>query len=404
MQTSLIDSVRDTPQGREAEDILRSCVHCGFCTATCPTYQLLGDELDSPRGRIYLIKQMMEGDAVSDTTQVHLDRCLHCLACETSCPSGVRYGRLVDIGREMLERRVSRPLFANLMRRALRGLFPYPHRFDALLRIARRLKPVLPAAWRIKIPVPQPGGEWPAVRHARRMLVMDGCVQSVTAPGINAAAARVLDKLGISLIRASGVGCCGALSHHLSAHEEALHFARRNIDAWWPHVESGVDALMMTASGCGAMVKEYGMLLRDDAAYAGKAARIAALTRDLSEILAKEDLAILRVDARGARVAFQAPCSLQHAQRNSGVVESILSRCGYQPTAVADSHLCCGSAGTYSILQAGLSQQLLAAKIIALQAGEPQLIATANIGCQLHLQSGTALPVKHWVELLDGSL
>ena len=401
MQTSLVDAIKKTPQGREAEDILRSCVHCGFCTATCPTYQVLGDELDGPRGRIYLIKQMLEGNAVTAKTQLHLDRCLHCLACETACPSGVRYGRLVDIGREMVEERVPRRLSANLLRSAMRRILPFPRRFGALLGVGRRLRPLLPAAWRMKLPTERQAGAWPAARHARRMLVLDGCVQPVTAPGTNAAAARVLDKLGISLIRAQDAGCCGALSHHLSAHQEALRFARRNIDAWWPYLEAGVEAVVMTASGCGAMVREYGELLRDDPAYAGKAARIAALTRDVSEVVAKENLEPLGIDAQGERVAFQVPCTLQHAQRLNGSVEAILIRCGYQPTPVADPHLCCGSAGTYSITQPALSQRLLADKLTALQAGEPAVIATANIGCQLHLQSRAAVPVRHWLELLD---
>lgn len=402
MQTSLLESLKQTPQGQEAEAILRSCVHCGFCTATCPTYQVLGDELDSPRGRIYLIKQVLEGNAVSAKTQLHLDRCLHCLACETACPSGVQYGRLVDIGRDMVERRVARPLSENLLRRALRFVLPHPRRFAMLLRNGRRLKSLLPASWRMKLPAPQQAGPWPAARHARKMLVLDGCVQSVATPDTNAAAARVLDKLGISLIRAQNAGCCGALSHHLSDHHGALHFMRRNIDAWWPHVEAGAEAIVMTASGCGAMVKDYGMLLREDPAYAEKAARIAAMTKDLSEVLAQEDLALLAVNGKGGKVAFHAPCTLQHGQRLIGVVEALLARCGYQLTTVADAHLCCGSAGTYSILQPALSQQLLADKLAALQQGEPEWIVTANVGCQLHMQSRASRPVRHWVELLDG--
>jgi glycolate oxidase iron-sulfur subunit len=402
MQTSLLESIKQTPQGREAEAILRSCVHCGFCTATCPTYQLLGDELDGPRGRIYLIKQTLEGNAVSAKTQLHLDRCLHCLACETACPSGVQYGRLVDIGREIVEERVARPVSVNLVRRALRFVLPHPRRFAALLRIGRHLRPLLPAAWRMKLPVPLQAGAWPAARHVRKMLVLEGCVQAAVVPDTNAAAARVLDKLGISLIRAESAECCGALSHHLSDHRGALHFMRRNIDAWWPYVEAGVEAIVMTASGCGAVVKDYGAILRDDPAYAEKAARIAAMTKDLSEVLAMEDLAPLRVNAKGRKVAFHAPCTLQHGQRLTGLVEEMLARCGYQLTAVADAHLCCGSAGTYSILQPELSQELLAAKLAALQQGEPELIATANVGCQLHMQSRASRPVRHWVELLDG--
>jgi len=401
MQTSLIESLKDTAQGKEAEAILRSCVHCGFCTATCPTYQVLGDELDSPRGRIYLIKQVLEGHGVSAKTQMHLDRCLHCLACETTCPSGVRYGRLVDIGREVVDIQVPRPLSVRVLRRALRYVLPKPHRFALLLGIGRRLQFLLPVGLQQKMPARQAPQDWPEPRHARKMLVLDGCVQSVVTPATNAAAARVLDRLGISLIRAKQAGCCGALSQHLSAHHEALHYVRNNIDAWWPYVESGMEAIVMTASGCGAVVKEYGMLLRDDPAYAQKAARIASMTQDLSEILAEENLQALAVDAQGKKVAFQAPCTLQHAQQISGLVEGILTRCGYRLTPVADTHLCCGSAGTYSILQSKLSQQLLTDKLKALQAGEPALIATANIGCQIHVQTRASVPVLHWVELLD---
>ena len=404
MQTSLIESIKETAQGKEAESILRSCVHCGFCTATCPTYQVLGDELDGPRGRIYLIKQTLEGKAVSAKTQLHLDRCLHCLACETTCPSGVRYGRLLDIGRELVDLHVPRPLSARLLRRALRLVLPHPRRFAFLLGSGRRLEALLPSALRQKLPLRQAVQEWPEPRHARKMLVLEGCVQSVVTPATNASAARVLDRLGVSLIRAENAGCCGALSHHLSAHQEALQFVRRNIDAWWPHVESGVEAIVMTASGCGAVVKEYGMLLRDDPAYAQKAARIASMTQDLSEILAEENLQALAVDAQGKKVAVQAPCTLQHGQQINGLVEGILSRCGYRLTAVEDSHLCCGSAGTYSILQPQLSQQLLEDKVKKLQAGGPALIVTANIGCQIHLQTRAALPVRHWVELLDNPL
>lgn len=402
MQTSLSDAVKDTPEGREADAILRSCVHCGFCTATCPTYQLLGDELDSPRGRIYLIKQVLEGGPVTEKTQLHLDRCLTCRSCETTCPSGVRYGRLVDIGRAMVEEKVPRSFGGRVQRAVLRALIPYPQRFAALLRIGRALRPFLPAALRKKIPAVQAAAAWPVARHARKMLVLDGCVQPAAAPNTNAAAARVLDKLGISLIRAVDAGCCGALSHHLSAHDEALNFMRRNIDAWWPHVEAGVEAIVMTASGCGVVVKDYGALLHDDPIYAAKAARLSTLTKDLGEILAGEQVETLAVNGRGRKVAFHAPCTLQHGQQVNGVVENLLRRCGYQLAAVADGHLCCGSAGTYSILQPELSQQLLANKLTALQAGAPDLIVTANIGCQLHLQSGAAVQVRHWVELLDG--
>jgi len=403
MQTSLVDEIKHTPEGQEADAILRSCVHCGFCTATCPTYQLLGDELDSPRGRIYLIKQVLEGGPVTDKTQLHLDRCLTCRSCETTCPSGVRYGRLVDIGRAVVEEKVPRSLAERMQRRWLRAVIPHPRRFAALLGIGRLLRPLLPAALREKVPAAQASSaaSWPAPRHTRKMLVLDGCVQPSVAPHTNAAAARVLDKLGVSLMSAGGAGCCGALSHHLSAHEEALDFMRRNIDAWWPHVAAGAEAIVMTASGCGAVVKEYGLLLRHDPAYASKAARISALTKDLSEVLAGEDLSALSARSESRRIAFHSPCTLQHGQAITGVVEALLRRSGYELTPVADAHLCCGSAGTYSILQPALSQRLRENKLLALHAGAPEIIVTANIGCQLHLQSGTRVPVKHWIELLD---
>ena len=402
MQTSLSDEIKHTPEGREADAILRSCVHCGFCTATCPTYQLLGDELDSPRGRIYLLKQVLEGGPVSDKTQLHLDRCLTCRSCETTCPSGVRYGRLVDIGRAVVEERVPRPFAARMKRALLRAVIPHPRRFAALLRVGQVLRPLLPAALREKVPEAHAPRAWPAPRHARKMLVLDGCAQPSAAPNTNAAAARVLDKLGVSLIRAHSAGCCGAVSHHLSAHEEARDFMRRNIDAWWPHVEAGVEAIVMTASGCGVVVKEYGALLRDDPAYADKAARISALTKDVGEVLANENLEALKPLSRASKIAFHSPCTLQHGQSLGGVVESLLRRCGHELTPVVDAHLCCGSAGTYSILQPELSRQLRDNKLTALQAGAPHLIATANVGCQLHLQAGTAVPVRHWIELLDG--
>jgi glycolate oxidase iron-sulfur subunit len=401
MQTSLTQDVLNTPEGREADTILRSCVHCGFCTATCPTYQLLGDELDGPRGRIYLIKEMLEGRPVSRETQSHLDRCLTCRACETTCPSGVRYGRLVDIGRGVAERRIGRRWWEVMQRRLLRAVIPHASRFGALLRIGRRLRPMLPASVRARIPARQQPGSWPAPRHARRMLVLAGCAQSSATPRTNAAAARVLDRLGISLIIAPAAGCCGALSHHLSAEHEALAFMRRNIDAWWEYIEQGVEAIVMTASGCGVMVKDYAYLLKDDPRYAAKAARVSALTRDLGEILVGTDTAPLKVTGDRRRIAFHAPCTLQHGQQLPGLIEGLLGRLGFTLTEVHDSHICCGSAGSYSILQPALAQRLRDDKLDALQRGRPALIVTANIGCQLHLATGSSVPVMHWIELLD---
>jgi glycolate oxidase iron-sulfur subunit len=411
MQTALADFIRDTPAGQEADTILRSCVHCGFCLSSCPTYRLLGDELDSPRGRIYLMKQLLEGAPVTSSTQLHLDRCLTCRACESACPSGVRYGRLLDISRGVLEERVPRASVPKLKRRLLRAVLPHARRVRALLRAARFLHPVLPRALRGHVPGsdrPQsrksPG--WPAARHARRVVLLDGCVQSALEPGINLAAAQVLDRIGISALRAPGAGCCGAVSHHLAARTETLAQLRGNVDALWPLVESGVEAIGMTASACASMLTEYGHLLREDPQYAARAARISSLARDISQIVSAEGetlgQALLRAAPAPAavKVAFHCPCTLQHALKGGGLVEPMLRAAGFTLTAVADQDQCCGSAGTYSILQPDLSQRLLRAKLVALTEGAPDAIATANIGCLAHLRGGTALPVRHWIELL----
>ncbi|NOT17728.1 MAG: glycolate oxidase subunit GlcF [Sulfuriferula sp.] len=400
MQTNLAPPYKDTPLGQEADAILRSCVHCGFCTATCPTYQLQSDELDGPRGRIYLIKQVLEGQPATAKTQLHLDRCLTCRSCESTCPSGVQYGHLVDIGRALVEQQVGRRWHEKLLRATLRAVIPHRQRFATLLGLGRLARPFLPAVLQKKIPVKQAAGIWPAPRHARKMLVLTGCAQPATTPLTNAAAARVLDKLGVSLLEISGAGCCGALSQHLSAAQEAQDFARRNIDAWWPHIVAGAETIVMTASGCGVMVKDYGHLLRDDADYAEKAARVSAMTKDLLEVLATLDLSGLRT-APAQPIAVHAPCTLQHGQKLSGGLESLLRRAGFTLTAVPDAHLCCGSAGTYSILQPVLSQQLLAQKLTALNSGQPSLIVTANVGCQLHLASQSGIPVYHWISLFD---
>ena len=400
MQTRLTESILNTPHGRQADGIIRQCVHCGFCTATCPTYQLLGDELDGPRGRIYLIKEVLEGATASAETRLHLDRCLTCLACETTCPSGVRYRRLLDIGRETVEQTVPRPVTQRVLRWLLRTLLPYPQRFAPLLRLGQGLRPLLPPSLKRSIPPRTPATDWPPPAQTRKMIVLDGCVQPALAPGINASTARVLDQLGISLLRPANAGCCGAVSHHLSAPQEARRFMRNNIDAWWPLIEQGAEAIVITASGCGTQVKDYGELLQDDPDYADKATRIAAMTRDLSEILASEDLSSLRGTSPPRRIAFHSPCSLQHGQGIRGQVETILTTLGHTLTAVPDSHLCCGSAGTYSILQASLARQLRRNKVTALASAQPDVIATANIGCLTHLQAGTDLPVCHWVELL----
>src|SRR5882672_4392490 len=407
MQTALADFIKDTPEGLEADAILRKCVHCGFCTATCPTYLLLGDENDGPRGRIYLMKQALEGHEITDKTRLHLDRCLTCRACETACPSGVQYGRLLDIGRRLVEDRTERPAAESLKRRALAEIVPRRWLFGTLLRLGRLARPLLPPKLAGKVPAAVPeAGAWPAPRHARKMLALAGCVQPAISPDINAATARVLDRIGISLVEAPGAGCCGALRFHVGYQEQGLADMRALIDRWWPMIERGeIESIVMTASGCGAVVKEYGHLLRHDPAYAEKAARISAMTRDICEVI---DAELERLEPllrkQGVRIAFHPPCTLQHGQALHGVTEGVLARAGFELTPVPDAHLCCGSSGTYSILEPDLSERLKTNKLAALASGEPELIVTANIGCQAHLQSGTGLQVKHWIVALEERL
>jgi glycolate oxidase iron-sulfur subunit len=401
MQTTIVESLLNTAVGQEADSILRRCVHCGFCTATCPTYQLLGDELDSPRGRIYLIKQLLEGKGVTEKTQQHLDRCLTCRSCETTCPSGVRYSRLVDIGRELIDEREQRQPAVAIKRLLLRKLVPYPKRFGPLLQVGQVFKPLLPAALRSKIPPKQHAPAHQPGPQTRQMLMFEGCAQSSMTPQTNVSASRVLEKLGIEMVRVAGAGCCGAVSQHLSAADEARDFMRRNIDAWWPHVEAGAEAIVISASGCGTQVKEYGLLLADDPDYAEKAKRISELAKDICEVVSGEDLSTVEGRGKGMRVAFHCPCTLQHGQQLAGMVEGILEKAGYELVPVVDNHLCCGSAGTYSLLQPELSQQLRDNKVEALEANAPDIIVTANIGCQLHISGAADTPVKHWIELLD---
>ena len=408
MQTHLADFIRDTPEGREAEDILRKCVHCGFCTATCPTYQLLGDELDGPRGRIYLIKQVLEGQPATEKTRLHLDRCLTCRACETTCPSGVEYGRLADIGRHVVEQQVPRTGADRLMRMALREFVPRSGLFGAALTVGRWVRPLLPRGLAAKVLHAPPAGVWPAPRHARRMIALAGCVQPAMRPGINAAAARVLDRIGISLVEQQGAGCCGAVKFHLHDQDGGRDDARRNIDAWWPAIAAGgVEAIVVTASGCGVQVKDYGHLLKADPDYAVKAARVAELARDVAEVVSAEAdklkavLAVRSVARPPRRIAFHAPCSLQHGQRIRGTVEELLTAAGFELVPVRDAHLCCGSAGTYSLLQPELARRLRDDKLSALQEGGGECIVSANVGCIEHLSSAAALPIRHWIELID---
>jgi len=414
VETHLADFMRGTTAGREAEEILRKCVHCGFCTATCPTYQLLGDELDGPRGRIYLIKQVLEGATPTEKTRLHLDRCLTCRSCETTCPSGVHYSRLLDIGREVVEQRVPRKGGDALMRSALREGLPRPALFGTAMRLGQMVRPFLPSGLKAKVPPISSAGTVAVVApQARKMLALAGCAQPSMYPNINGAAKRVLARLGIHLFEASGAGCCGAVKLHLGDADGARDNARRNIDAWWPYIDSGVEAIVITASGCGVEVKDYGHLLQDDPAYAEKAVRVGTLARDVSEVVAAEKEALQKLLQNSAlagrqKMAFHAPCSLQHGLKIRGVVEELLMAAGFDLTPVADPHLCCGSAGTYSILQPEISRRLRGQKLAALLgnsvAGQPIGIASANIGCIAHLQAGTRVPIKHWIEWLDNKL
>lgn len=406
METHLSPEFAATAQGREAEAVLRACVHCGFCTATCPTYQLLGDELDGPRGRIYQIKQVLEGAPATRSVQLHLDRCLTCRACETTCPSGVEYGRLVDIGREVVEQRVPRPAGERLARWALREGLTSPL-FAPALRLGQWLRPLVPGRLRDKVPRAQRAGQRPNRAHPRKVLLLAGCVQPALAPNIGHALARVLDTLGVQALLAEGAGCCGAIRLHLADHDGALAEMRRNIDVWWPLVERGeVEALVMDASGCGVTVKDYARHLAHDPQYAERARRISAATLDVSEYLPQFALQLKsRLKARPVeQLAWHPPCTLQHGQKIRGAVEALLTELGFSVRLPAESHLCCGSAGTYSVLQAELSKQLRNRKLQHLAELAPQRIVSGNIGCIQHLQAGTTIPVQHWVELLDEAL
>ncbi len=408
MQTDIAPEFAGTADGTEAEAILRKCVHCGFCTATCPTYQLLGDELDGPRGRIYLIKQVLEGHAPTRATQLHLDRCLTCRNCETTCPSGVQYGNLVEIGRRIVDERVPRPAGERALRWTLKEGLTSPI-FAPAMKIGQAVRAALPEALRAKVPgaAGASAQRWPTREHPRKVLLLLGCVQPAMMPNVNSATARVLDAAGIQTLVADGAGCCGAIRLHLGDRDGAFDHMRRNIDAWWPMVQSGaVEAIVMNASGCGVTVKEYAHSLAHDPAYAKKASRIADLTRDLSEMLPDLVPALkAKVTSKGARLAFHPPCTLQHGQRVRGMVETALGELGFDVrVAASEAHLCCGSAGTYSVLQPELANALRDRKLANLDELAPSVIVSANIGCIQHLQSGTTMPVRHWVEALDDAL
>ena len=412
MQTHLAPEFQGTADGLAAEAILRKCVHCGFCTATCPTYQLLGDELDGPRGRIYLIKQVLEGQTPTRKTQQHLDRCLTCRNCESTCPSGVDYGHLVDIGRKLVDERVARPAPEKALRWALKEGLPSPL-FAPAMKLGQAVRGLLPAKLKNKVPAAQDAGVWPTRTHSRKVLMLAGCVQPAMQPNINSATARVLDAAGIEVVLAAKAGCCGAVKFHLNDHDGAKAEIRRNIDAWWPHMQdgTGVEALVMNASGCGVMVKDYGHALRDDPQYAAKAQRVSELTRDLSELLPELVPLLLPAlrnrlqSAPAQQITFHPPCTLQHGQQLRGSVEKHLGDLGFKiNVASCEAHLCCGSAGTYSVLQPELSYALRDRKLGNLAQMQPDTIVSANIGCITHLQSGTATPVRHWVEVLDEAL
>lgn len=407
MQIKIVPEFQHDPDIGAVKTIVNKCVHCGFCTATCPTYQVLGDELDGPRGRIYLMKEMVEGAPVTAKTQSHLDRCLTCRNCETTCPSGVRYGRLIDIGRRYVDERVMRPLSQRALRWAMRETLSRRAMFGFLFGIARFVRPVLPPSLRKKVQLPQPAGAWPTRKSTRQMLLHEGCVQPSMMPNVDAATARVFDKLGIELVTASSAECCGAIRQHLSDHHGAEAQMKRNIDAWWPYVENGVDTIVINASGCGAMIKDYAEILANDPVYADKAKRVSAMAKDVSEILpsfASEIEALAaekRANALPERVTYHPPCTLQHGQKIRGAVEGLLGRLGVTVKLCQDSHLCCGSAGTYSLLQPELSLELRDRKVTNLLKTEPQEIVSGNVGCINHLQSGTDVPVRHWIELVD---
>jgi len=413
MQTTLSPEYQHSADGLAAEAIVRNCVHCGFCTATCPTYQLLGDELDGPRGRIYLIKQVLEGAEPTRATQQHLDRCLTCRNCESTCPSGVEYGHLIDLGRKIVDAKVPRPLPERAMRWALKEGLPSPL-FGAAMKLGQAVRSVLPEAIRAKVPVAQDAGRMPVAVHARKVLMLAGCVQPSMSPNINSATARVLDAAGLQTVVAPKAGCCGAVKFHLNDQEGAKVSIRANIDAWWPHIApehgAGVEAIVMNASGCGVMVKDYGHVLRDDPLYADKAKRVSELTKDLSELLPGLVAALqARISKASAQAAglqvFHPPCTLQHGQQLRGGVESHMAALGFSvKVAVNESHLCCGSAGTYSVLNPTIAYELRDRKLGNLQAMQPKGICSANIGCITHLQSGTDMPVRHWVEVVDAAL
>jgi glycolate oxidase iron-sulfur subunit len=415
MQTSFTLVQLADPATAESEKILRACVHCGFCTATCPTYVLDGNELDSPRGRIYLIKNMLEHDRPATAeVAVHIDRCLSCLACMTTCPSGVHYMHLVDHARAHIEETYRRPLGERLLRSLLAGLMPYPQRFRLALYAARLGKPFAPLAaalglkrlaamlrlapWRAPH-APLAAQTFPAAGARRgRVALLAGCVNDLLAPAINAATISVLTRHGIEVALPAGAGCCGSLVHHMGREDEALAQARANIDAWT--TIEGLDAIVLTASGCGTTVKDYGFMLRGDPAYAQRAARVASLAKDITEYLAGLPLTA-QADAPGLVVAYHSACSMQHGQKITRQPKEILAKLGFVVKDVPEGHLCCGSAGTYNILQPDIAKRLRDRKVGTIERMRPDVIAAGNIGCITQIAAGTELPAVHTIELID---
>ena len=396
METRIVEALRETADGREAEAILRACVHCGFCTAACPTYRLLGNELDGPRGRIYLIKQLLEGAPAGPATRLHLDRCLTCRSCETACPSGVDYHRLLAIGRRYLLRQAPHPWPQRLLRAAIRRALGRPSALRRTLALLSPLRPLLPRPWRRRLPEKR-HHRWPAARpRPRRVALVTGCVQPALAPGIDAAAARLLDALDMEAIPVAG--CCGALALHLDDEDGARAAARRTIAACEKALDAGAEAVVSSASGCAVMLKDYARLLAGDGAWARRARRVADAARDLSEVIHAERRHLAPA-ARPRRIAFQAPCTLQHGQRLDGMVEAILEQLGHELVPVAAPHLCCGSAGAWSVLHPRLAADLRRQKLDTLLAAGPEQIVTANVGCLHHLRAASPVPVVHWVEL-----
>lgn len=434
MHVKLTPALQGNAVAEEAAQLVGKCVHCGFCNASCPTYRLLGDELDGPRGRIYLLKGLLEGAPVTAKTQLHLDRCLTCRACETACPSGVEYGHLLDAGRALALAQVPRAGSTRWVRAALRATLTRPRLFRALLRTGQAVRPLLPRRLRERVPVSVSSSEpaettvsvrLPTPVAQRRVLLLSGCVQPALAPGIQRATLRVLAALGIEAVMPPAAGCCGALRQHLDDPAGALAEARRNIDAWGPWLfpaadaanrgashpmgagerPKAVEAIVSNASGCGVQLRDYGRLLQQDPVYAVRAAHVSALARDLVEVVGPAAAQLAdRLRAVSERVVVQSPCTLQHGQRLGGQVERLLTQLGAEVLPCADSHLCCGSAGTYSLLQPEISRELRSRKLAALQQEGPNAIVSANVGCITHLGYASAVPVLHWVEWVEARL